>query len=455
MVPVKKVIPLLSLGLLASLSANASNDTPDRSSVFIEGSYIVKFKAATRERQALIAAPAARQAAVDPSARLKLDAEGDVQGKRALGAALGLRGEVKSILETTRSAHIKMDAAEAERLRHHPDVERVEQNQRTTVSDTIQVNPGWGLDRLDQTTTSLNSQYRFNANGQGQTVYVLDSGLDLANPNVKAQFGDRASVLYDVNGGNGADCNGHGTQVASAIAGNTHGVAKGAKLVVAKITQGCTGNSDTATWAFAFDWLAKSAANGTIPRGTIVNLSSALVLRNINGQVICSNDYYASQGYAISPAAEEAIAAAYNAGVIVVVAAGNDGCDTAYYTPTRMPQAFVVGASDYSRLNLGQDAKATFSRIGTNISTFAPGRDVRLLNYNGQPTTNSGTSFSAPYIAGIFAAACQYYAPYCTTNGTGTLYQALRDFGTQGTVVNPDGSALTGATSRFISRAPW
>lgn len=445
----KKAISVFSLCLATSLAAHAAPDTPDLSELLIDGSYIVKFKAGTRARQGLIAAPAAKLQAVDPSARPKFGEPGTGQNKETLRTALGLRGKVISILESTNAAHIEMDANEAERLRYHPDVERMEQNVRFTAS-AVQLSPGWGLDRIDQSTTSLNSQYQYNANGTGQTVYVLDTGLDLANSTVAAQFGGRASVLWDVNGGNGADCHGHGTQVASAVGGINHGVAKGAKLVIAKITTGCTKNTDAATLAFAFNWLAANA-----PRGTIVNLSYGIELKNLSNQLVCGNATTASQGISTSQSVEEAITAAYNAGIIIVVSAGNDGCDTAYYTPTRMPQVFVVGATSNARLGFGQDAKASLSRTGTNISTFAPGVNVNLLNYNGLPTTNSGTSFSAPYIAGIFAAACQFYTPYCNTQDTGTIYQELRNFGAIGTVVNPDGSTLTGATSRFIYRSPW
>lgn len=225
------------------------------------------------------------------------------------------------------------------------------------------------------------------------------------------------------------------------MGGATHGVAKGATLIVAKITSGCTGNSDTATWALAFNWLAANA-----PRGTIVNLSSGLSY----GLNQCTYTAYVQ-------AVEDAIVAAFNAGIIVVVAAGNDNCNTINFTPTRIPQAFVVGATDTSRLANGRDAKASFSRTGTNISTFAPGQTVPLLNFDGAPITNSGTSFSAPYLAGMFAVGCQFYFPYCQDplNSTGTIYEALRSVGTIGTVVNPDGTPLTGATSRFISRLVW
>ena len=76
---------------------------------------------------------------------------------------------------------------------------------------------------------------------------------------------------------------------------------------------------------------------------------------------------------------------------------------------------------------------------------------MALLNFNGTSVTNNGTSFSAPYIAGIFAVACQAAGALCNTatNAT-TLYDALRNTGVIGTVTNTNGTPLTGATSRFI-----
>jgi hypothetical protein len=232
--------------------------------------------------------------------------------------------------------------------------------------------------------------------------------------------------------------------VASAAAGNTRGVAKGANVIAAKITTGCTGSSDTGTWALAFNWLAVNA-----PRGTIVNLSSGISIAG------------GGCGVAVDQAVEDAIRAAYNAGIITVVAAGNDGCDTANYTPTRIPEAFVVGATDRSRLPFSQDARASWapgvaSRFGTNVSTYAPGTNVDLINFDGSGWINSGTSFSAPYLAGVFAAACQVAAPFCDTMANaGAAYDALRNIGTLGTVVNSDGTALPAGVSRFISRSPW
>lgn len=279
-----------------------------------------------------------------------------------------------SIFETINAAHIKMDAAEADRLRRHPQVLEVEQD-RILTAQTTQTNPGWGLDRLDQATPPLNNTYVYSANGAGQTIYILDSGLDVSNAAVAAEFGSRASIIYDVNGGAGYDCEGHGTKVASAAGGNTKGVAKGASLVIAKILTGCTKNFDESTVIMALNWLAANA-----PRGTIANLS--LGYYDLSGT--CN-------GFFFSMSLENAIIAAYNAGIIVVVAAGNDGCDTARNSFTRLPQEFVAGATDSSRLGYGQDAKASYSRTGLNISTFAPGTNVPLIDQNGLPVTVSGT----------------------------------------------------------------
>ena len=154
---------------------------------------------------------------------------------------------------------------------------------------------------------------------------------------------------------------------------------------------------------------------------------------------------------------DTAIQAAFNAGVIVVISAGNDSCNTANYSLTRIPEAFVVGATDASRLNLGLDARATFSRIGANISVFAPGTAVLLLNFNGTPITANGTSFSAPYMAGMFAVGCQAAGTLCATaTNAGVAYTALRNIGLLNTVVDSNGQPLPApSTPRFISRQPW
>jgi subtilisin family serine protease len=62
------------------------------------------------------------------------------------------------------------------------------------------------------------NSYQYEYDGSGRTIYVLDSGLNINNPKVAAEFGSRASILSDVNfAGKGEDCVGHGTMVSSAL----------------------------------------------------------------------------------------------------------------------------------------------------------------------------------------------------------------------------------------------
>jgi subtilisin family serine protease len=407
----------------------------------VDGSYIVSFKPSTASAKSPVM-PALPREQLRTRAPAPFGEHSTGQSKQGLAMDLGLRGRVESIFDAINAAHVTIDAAEAERLRKDPRVLRVEQDMWATAAQAVQVAPGWALDRLDQPLPPLNNQYVFNANGTGRTIYILDSGLDLGNAAVAAEFGGRATVFWDVNGAGGLDCNGHGTQVASAAAGATRGVARGANLIIAKIMIGCTLDSTTATSVLAFNWLA---VNANAPPGTIVNWSSGF--RNPNNA--CSPAIF-------SQALEDSMRAAHNAGIIIVVAAGNDGCDTANFSPTRIPEVFVVGATNNSLFAFMQDARAPFSRFGANISTFAPGQQVPTINFNGLPFLSDGTSFAAPYISGVFAVGCQVLSPPCATQPVANLFTTLRSLGVMNSVVNPGGGALPpGTPSRFIPRAVW
>lgn len=396
----------------------------------IEGSYIVKFKPRDGNGPPLVLPP-------NPLNRGKVPFGEPTSGqsRQDLEAKLGLRGNVAAIFETINAAYVKMDTSEAERLSRHPHVLRISPDRILTPTAT-QNNPHWALDRLDETQPVEDDTYEYQYTGFGRTIYILDSGLKLANSTVAAEFGGRAEIIWDVNdGGDGEDCNGHGTKVADAAGGATYGVAKGVKLKIVKINNGCSRDTNAGTSTWVFDWLATNAS-----AGTIVNFSKGYTATSCADSIIDQD-------------LEDAIAAAHDAGIIVVVAAGNDGCDTANYSPTRIPEAFVVGATGY-HLFPNADGIASFSRTGTNISGFAPGRYVSLLSHDGvvDAINTSGTSFSAPYVAGIFAIACEAAGTFCDSGNTPSIYQAMRDSATLGTVTDTDGSPLTGAPSRFIGQ---
>lgn len=358
------------------------------------------------------------------------------QSKQNLAGELSLRGEVIAIFETINAVHVKIDEQEAKRWSKDPRVKFVEQ-ESFHQSATTQTNPGWGLDRMDDATPQFpgggvgggDGTYTYTSTGAGQTVYILDSGLNLGIPAVASEFGGRASIIWDANGGSGADCHptSHGSKVASIAGGNTHGVAKGVTLKIAKITRNCDNLTPTANSVTAFNWLAANA-----PKGTIVNWSH----------------WSGLPGFSIL---DPAIIAAHDAGIIVVVAAGNDGKDTANYSPSNLPQAFTVGATT-NYLAGTKDAKRSDSRYGSSIDNWAPGVAIRGIDKNGVVENNfGGTSAAAPFTAGLFAVGCAAAGSFCQTIQNATVaYNELKVTGAMGTVVDPDGTPLTGSTSRFI-----
>jgi len=104
-----------------------------------------------------------------------------------------------------------------------------------------------------------------------------------------------------------------------------------------------------------------------------------------------------SLGGSRSEAFNAAVEAAYQQGVLTVVAAGNSYDDAQYYSPASAPNAVTVGAVDVS------NTKPGFSNYGSLIDVFAPGVDVLSAWIGSTTATNtiSGTSMACPHVAGL------------------------------------------------------
>ncbi|MGW6062539.1 S8 family peptidase [Streptomyces sp. NPDC055189] len=296
----------------------------------------------------------------------------------------------------------ELSAAEARQLAADPSVATVEQNQRVQ-ADATQTSAPWGLDRIDQTSLPLSGTYTYpDTAGSGVTAYVIDTGVRITH----SEISGRAVNGYDaVDGDNTAqDGNGHGTHVATTIAGKTYGVAKKAKIVAVRVLDN-NGSGTTAGVIAGIDWVTSNHAAGA---PAVANMSL---------------------GGGASTTLDNAVKNSIADGVSYAVAAGNEGVNASSSSPARVPAAITVGATSNT------DAKASWSNYGSVLDIFAPGVSIKAGWNTGDTATNtiSGTSMATPHVAG---AAAVYLAGH-TSATPAQVSTALVNGATSGKVTSP------------------
>ena len=244
--------------------------------------------------------------------------------------------------------------------------------------------------------------------GKGIGVAVIDSGIashpDLGNRVIAAQS-------FNVNVSGADDAYGHGTAVAGIIAGDgtasggTYiGIAPEANLINLRVNDG-NGAAPTSAIMNAILW---AVANKQTYNIRVMNLSLQASVQ---------------ESYRTSPI-DAAVEYAWLKGIVVVVAAGNNGPNSALYAPANDPYVITVGATDdQGTAATADDALASFSSYGVTqdgvnkpdfvapgrhiITTLAPNSNF-ALNYPSfivgtQYIQLSGTSVAAPAVTGLAA----------------------------------------------------
>merc|ERR1719220_2241172 len=226
----------------------------------------------------------------------------------------------------------------------------------------------WGLDRVG---ADLRGR-----NGAGSTVFILDTGVRSTHQ----EFTGRAASALYMTSGNPVECNGalncaadvqgHGSHCAGSAAGDTVGVAPQASVRSIKVL----GDDGSGAWSWtygAMDWLATSQV-----RPAVGSMSLG--------------------GRGNQQAMKDAVDAAVNAGVTIVVAGGNENTDACNFSPAFVPSAITVGSTD------SDDDRSFFSNYGSCTDIWAPGSSVRSAAHTSDTgyATFSGTSMACPHVAG-------------------------------------------------------
>jgi thermitase len=227
--------------------------------------------------------------------------------------------------------------------------------------------------------------------GSAVRVAVIDSGIDYTHPDLAGKYlGGYDYVSPD---GDPLDDHGHGTHVAGTIAaamnnltGNPAeeegvvGVAPNALILAYKVC-GPDGHCND----FA---IAQAIAQAVTDGANVINMSLG--------------------GTEYSQAMYDAVQDAWNAGLVIVAGAGNDGVSTQFY-PAAFPNVISVGAFDEDH------RRASFSNYGSWVDISAPGNAI-MSSYpmsacaatttpgdTGCYTWLSGTSMATPHVSGAAA----------------------------------------------------
>jgi hypothetical protein len=210
--------------------------------------------------------------------------------------------------------------------------------------------------------------------GTGKTAWIIDTGIDLTNPDLNVDLGRSVSFLGGRDANNPNDGNGHGTHVSGTVAAIDNsfgvvGVAAGATVVAVRVLD----SRGSGSYSGVIAGVNYVAANG-LP-GDAANMS----LGGPPNSALNTAVYVAS------------------ANVKFALAAGNESDDANNHSPasTNGANIYTISAMDKT------DTFAYFSNYGTSVDFCAPGVAIESLWKGGGMNTISGTSMASPHVCGL------------------------------------------------------
>ncbi len=255
----------------------------------------------------------------------------------------------------------------------------------------------WGWYRIE-----ADHAYESGVSGSGVIVAVLDTGVDTSHPDLYANVIDGWNYVddnFDV-----TDDDGHGTMVAGIIAAMANnslgiaGVASNVSIMPLKVLSSSGGR-----WTDLDKAILRAAHSG-----------ARIITISLGGE-------YSRPTMAL----EAAINHAYQDGCVIVAAAGNDNNSEPFY-PAACENVIAVAAIDQTNI------KASFSNYGAYIDFCAPGVNILSTTRDENYVYGSGTSFAAPFVAGVIALKVSKYPQLTNEQIISTLCAEVEDLGEEG-----------------------
>lgn len=264
----------------------------------------------------------------------------------------------------------------------------------------------WNIDKINAPETwDITS-------GSGVVVAVIDTGVDLDHPDLKANV--VSGYDFYNNDSNPDDDNGHGSHVAGIVAGVANnggiiGVAPRASIMPVKVLD-YDGSGYTSDVAAGIRWAADNGAD-------VINMSLG--------------------GTASSSTLSNAVDYAYSKGVLIVAAAGNcgdyrylaNGCtyiDQPNY-PAALEKVMAVASTTFL------DTQSSFSNEGWYVEIAAPGgsseSSIYSADYGGGYQYLMGTSQASPHVAGLAALIWQKNSTYTAEQVRSLIKTSAVDLG--------------------------
>jgi subtilisin family serine protease len=270
-------------------------------------------------------------------------------------------------------------------------------------------------------TRQSDAQNAVNFTGNGVTVALIDTGVDLSHPALSSVLVPGYNFINEA--ASASELNDLDPATAAALTQSTSGILDGQNLVqlnaftVAILTQSTSGILDGPPSAFGHGTMTAGIVHLFAPGAKIMPLKAFAAdgssdLFNIVRAIYYAADHGAnviSMSFEItqnSPSLQAAIQYALSKNVVIVAASGNDGQQILVY-PAAYNLVIGVGSTTNS------DGKSSFTNFGTNaVFVGAPGEGIVTTYPGGNYAAGWGTSFSAPLIAGEAALVLQAKPSY-------------------------------------------